>query len=196
MAAAMTTATCTIRYATRQDVPTILLLLRELAEYEKEPSSCKTTEEMLLATLSFPVTTSGTAFDQATSTEFMKGRARCLIISPNDFPATIAGIAVYFPNYSTWTGPGIYVEDMIITSSQRGKGYGKALISALAREVVGADGIQGVNEFGMGRLQWSVLKWNKPAIDLFFSDAVGAFEKDEYMGCQVEGEKLLKLARR
>jgi ribosomal protein S18 acetylase RimI-like enzyme len=84
----------------------------------------------------------------------------------------------------------IYIEDRAVTSSHRGKGYGKALLWAMAREVGNA------NEYKMGRLQLSVLKWNKPAIDLFFSDAVGAFKKDEYLGCQVEGEKLVRPAGR
>jgi hypothetical protein len=52
-------------------------------------------------------------------------------------------------------------------------------LSALAREVGGAEGVKDVNECGMGCLQWSVLTWNKPAIDLFFSEVVGAFEKEE-----------------
>jgi GNAT superfamily N-acetyltransferase len=195
MAAPITTQTHIVRYATQSDVPTVLTLLRELAEYEQELSSCKTTQEMLLATLSFPVNPSASSATP-TETEFTKGYARTLLVSPKDSPDTIAGIAVYFPNYSTWTGPGIYIEDMIVTASQRGKGYGKALMSALAREVGGTEGAKGVNEYGMGRLQWSVLKWNKPSIDLFLSDTIGAFVKDEYMGCQVEGGKLLKLAGR
>lgn len=191
MAAPKTTSSYIIRYATQSDVPIIFALLRELAEYEKQLSSCKTTREMLLATLSFPINPSSSP----APTEFTKGYARALIVSPNDSPDTAAGIAVYFPNYSTWTGPGIYVEDMIITESQRGKGYGKALYSALARELRAVEDVKGVNEYGMGRLQWSVLDWNKPAIDLFFSDSFGAFQKDDYLGCQVEGEKLAKLAK-
>jgi GNAT superfamily N-acetyltransferase len=195
MAAPIKTSTYTVRYATQSDVPTILALLRELAEYEKELASCKTSEEMLLATLSFPIDPP-TQSSSPSPIEFTKGYARTLLVSPNDSPDNTAGIAVYFPNYSTWTGPGIYIEDMVITSSQRGRGYGTALLSALAREVGGAGGVKGVNEHGMGRLQWSVLKWNKPAIDFFLSDTVGAFVKEEYMGCQVEWEKLVKLAAR
>jgi hypothetical protein len=53
---------------------------------------------------------------------------------------------------------GIQMEDMIVTTSQRGKGYGKALLSALARELGGAEGVKGVNEYGLGRLQWSMLE--------------------------------------
>jgi GNAT superfamily N-acetyltransferase len=194
MAAAKTTSACVTRYATQSDVPAVLTLLRELVEYEHELSSCKTSEEMLLATLSFPLISPDLPSSSLTPTEFTKGYARTIIVSPSESRDMAAGIAIYFPNYSTWTGPGIYIEDMIVTSSQRGKGYGKALLSALAREVGGAEGVKGVNEYGMGRLQWSVLKWNKPSIDLFLSDTVGAFLKDEYLGCQVEGGKLVKLA--
>ncbi|KAK5047477.1 hypothetical protein LTR84_006574 [Exophiala bonariae] len=196
MAGPIMSATYTIRYATQSDVAIVLSLLRELAEYEKELSSCKTTEEMLLSTLSFPINPSASTSSSPTPIQFTKGYARTLLISPNDAVDTIVGIAVYFPNYSTWTGPGIYIEDMIITASQRGKGYGKALLSAVAREVGGAAGVKGVNEYGMGRLQWSVLKWNNPSIDLFLSDNVGAFLKDEYLACQVDGEKLARLAGR
>jgi GNAT superfamily N-acetyltransferase len=196
MAAPTSNPAYKIRYATQADVPAILTLLRELAEYEQQLSSCKTTEEMLLATLSFPIDRSPSFPSPVKPVEFTKGYARTLLIYPNEQPDTIAGIAVYFPNYSTWTGPGIYVEDMVITASQRGKGYGKALLSALAREVGGCEGVKGVNDYGMGRLQWSVLDWNKRGIDLFLSDDVGAFVKKEYVGCQVDGEKLGRLARR
>lgn len=194
MAACISTSTYTIRYATQSDVPVVLSLLRELAEYEKQLSSCKTTEEMLLATLSFPTSPPASASSSPTPMEFTKGYARTLLVSPKASPDTVVGIAVYFPNYSTWTGPGIYIEDMIVTSTQRGKGYGKALLKALAREVGGIEGVKGVNDYGMGRLQWSVLRWNTPSIDLFLSDTIGAFLKEEYLGCQVEGQKLSKLA--
>lgn len=191
MAALTTTQAYIVRYATQADVPVVLRLLRELAEYEKQLDACKTTENMLLETLSFPISrTKSPTLTTSNPVAFTQGYARALLICPADEPDRVAGLAVYFPNYSTWTGPGIYIEDMIITSAYRGKGYGKALMSALAREV------GSVNAYGMGRLQWSVLKWNKPAIDLFKSDYVDAFEKDEYIGLQVEGEKLVELARR
>jgi ribosomal protein S18 acetylase RimI-like enzyme len=193
--AAITTDNHTIRYATESDVPAILALIHELAEYEKELASCRMTEEILLKTLSFPIPSSdssaSTSDTNAHSTPaFTKGYARTLLISPTSTPSLIAGLAIYFPNYSTWTGPGIYLEDLIITKSQRGKGYGKALLSALAREVNSDE----INPWGMGRLQWSVLNWNKPSIDFYLSDSVGAFLKEEWLGCQVEGEKLRKLA--
>jgi hypothetical protein len=86
---------------------------------------------------------------------------------------------------------GIQIGDMIFTSLQRGKGYGKALLSALTREV---EGVKGVNEYGIGRLQWSMLKWNKPSIDLVLFDTAGVFTKGKCLGCQVENWKLLKLA--
>lgn len=69
---------------------------------------------------------------------------------------TAAGMALYFHNYSTWRSkPGIYLEDLFVRDTHRGKGYGTALITALAKEVEKIDG---------GRLEWSVLKWNTPSI--------------------------------
>ena len=67
-----------------------------------------------------------------------------------------AGMALFFHNYSTWrAAPGIYLEDLFVREKYRGRGYGTALIAALAREVVSING---------GRLEWSVLKWNTPSI--------------------------------
>ena len=73
---------------------------------------------------------------------------------------------------------------MIVTETQREKGYGKALLATLARDVGGVQGgAKGVNQYGMGRLQWSVLEWNEPAIRLFLGGSVGAFVKEGYLGC-------------
>lgn len=142
-----TTATYTIRYATRSDVPTILQLIRDLAIYEEALSDVAMTEETLSATLSFPpVSSSG-----GTARDFSPGYARTLLIAPRDEPGDIAGMALYFNNYSTWQGPGIYLEDLFVRSAHRKKGFGRALLAALAREV------RVLNP--MGRLEWSVLKW-------------------------------------
>jgi GNAT superfamily N-acetyltransferase len=116
------------------------MLLRGLAKYEHELSSCKTTDEMLLATLSLLISVPDAPLSSAAPAQFTQGHARTLLVSPANSPNTIFGITVYCPNYSTWSGPGIYIEDMIITSSQRGKGYARALLSALARKVRGAGG--------------------------------------------------------
>jgi GNAT superfamily N-acetyltransferase len=95
-------------------------------------------------------------------------------------------MALYFHNYSTWTSaPGIYLEDLFVRPEYRGKGYGKALLGELAREGL---------RLGCKRLDWSVLKWNKSAIDFYLSEVVGGKIMDEWEGVRVEKERLEKLA--
>lgn len=95
-------------------------------------------------------------------------------------------MALYFYNYSTWRArAGIYLEDLYVTPTERGKGYGKRLLAALAREVVAMDG---------GRLDWSVLKWNEPSIR-FYEDVVGATRLEEWVGMRVERDALVRLSR-
>jgi GNAT superfamily N-acetyltransferase len=97
---------------------------------------------------------------------------------------THAGIALYFYNYSTWRArPGIYLEDLYVKQSERGRGYGKRLLVELAKEVVAMKG---------GRLEWSVLKWNGPSIG--FYESIGAKMMSEWVGMRVDGEGLEKLA--
>lgn len=91
-------------------------------------------------------------------------------------------MALYFYNYSTWRSrPGVYLEDLYVQPSHRGKGYGLALFRALAGEV---------RRIGGRRLEWSVLKWNEPSIR--FYRALGAREMGEWMKMMVEGEEALK----
>jgi GNAT superfamily N-acetyltransferase len=93
-------------------------------------------------------------------------------------------MALYFYNYSTWRAkPGIYLEDLFVRPICRGKGYGKKLLTTLARETV---------EMGGARLQWSVLKWNEPSIK--FYESLGAVAQDKWDGYRVEHEALTKLA--
>ena len=138
-----TTNTYTIRHATPTDVPTILQLIRELAIYEEALSQVAMTEDTLRATLSFP--------NSSGAKDFTPGYARTLLIASKDTPDAIAGMALFFNNYSTWQGPGIYLEDLFVRPEYRKKGFGKALLAALAREV------RILNP--QGRLEWSVLKW-------------------------------------
>jgi GNAT superfamily N-acetyltransferase len=192
----------TVRYATQPDVPTVLALLRELAEHERQLSSCHTTEEMLLKTLAFPIfpdqdiplPVDASSAASAQPTEFTKGYARALLVSPDpkySESVPVIGLAVYHPAYSTWTGPGIYVEDMIITAAHQRQGYGRALMSALAREV------EEVGYGGMGRLSWKTLRheWNQGTRD-FFVKTIGALETNEYVEGKVDGEDLVGLAER
>src|SRR4051812_26600864 len=125
-----------IRPATRTDIPQILQFIRELAEYEKLSDHVTATEELLHQHLFGPLPV-----------------AECLIAELDQTPA---GFALSFPNFSTFLGrPGIYLEDLFVRPSARGKGVGRALLTHLAKIAV---------ERNCGRLEWAVLDWNAPAI--------------------------------
>ncbi|MCJ1292927.1 hypothetical protein MMC34_004480 [Xylographa carneopallida] len=167
----------TIRYATEDDVPTILTLIHELATYEHASSSVLATPASLLATLTFPSNPT-------------HGYARTLLIFPpsssssSSPDAPCAGMALFFPNYSTWrAAPGIYLEDLYVREQYRGRGYGTRLLRELARET---------ERIGGKRLEWSVLRWNEPS--LRFYEGIGAERLEEWVGMRVEGEGLGRLA--
>ena len=151
------------------DVPTILQLINELAAYEKASHEVLATPETLLATLSFP-------------SNPQKGYAKTfLIIDPDGH---CGGMALYFNNYSTWrASPGIYLEDLFIRPNYRKRGYGKRLLGELARETLAIGG---------KRLEWSVLKWNKPSLD--FYESLGAVRMEEWVGMRVERDGLEKMS--
>jgi GNAT superfamily N-acetyltransferase len=177
------------------DVSAILALIRELADYEQEIDSVEATEDTLLSTIAFAPSrqqhqhnveadvSKETSQPVETETISASRPAKCLVLQTPE--KKIAGIALYFYNYSTWRSrPGIYLEDLVVTKSERGKGYGKRLIVELAKEVVALRG---------ARLEWSVLKWNKPSIK--FYEAIGASMMDEWVGMRVDGDRLGQLAR-
>ena len=181
------TSTYKIRYATQRDVPAILQLIQELASYEKALHEVLATEETLLSSLSFPNDPANLDKD------FTEGHAKTLLISPAPSSPSkekeqIAGMALYFHNYSTWQSrPGIYLEDLFVRPSYRGRGYGTALIRALARECQRLD---------CRRLEWSVLKWNTPSIDFYEGGSIGATRMEEWVGMRVEGNAMDKLANK
>ena len=152
-----------IRPATPEDVPAILQMITDLAIYEKEPDAVENTPEMLTETL----------FGE-------NPRAFCEIIE-EDEPV---GIAIWFLNYSTWTGKhGIYLEDLYVKPEVRGKGYGKQMLVHLAGKAI---------DNGWSRFEWWVLDWNTPAIDFYKSQ--GAVMMDEWTVCRVDGQALEDLA--
>lgn len=156
-------------------------MIRELADYEKSENLVEATEESLANTLSF----------EPPASRSSPGYAKTLIIrlsrepsKSTEQPQAVAGMALYFNNYSTWRAkPGVYLEDLYVRPQYRGRGYGKLLIQALAREVLLIDG---------GRLEWSCLKWNEPSLQ--FYRTLGAKEMDGWVGLRVDGDALSKLA--
>jgi len=163
--------TITIRPATPGDTGLILELVRELAEYEREPEAAVATPEQMRRAL----------FGDAARDGKGAGIAECLI---GEADGVAAGFALFFHNFSTWTGrPGIYLEDLFVRPHARGVGLGKALLRHLARIAV---------DRGCGRFQWSVLDWNTPAIDFYKS--LGAEAMDEWTVYRVHEGALASLA--
>jgi GNAT superfamily N-acetyltransferase len=152
-----------IRAARVDDVPAIYRLIRALADYERSLTSVTGTEDDLRQALFGP---RPAVFAHVAEHE---GRA--------------AGFALWFLNYSTWTGRhGIYLEDLFVDQELRGQGYGKALLTELARLCV---------ERGYQRLEWVVLDWNAPSIDFYSS--LGAQPMDEWDIYRLSGPALRAL---
>lgn len=161
----MTQPTIEIRPATPRDVPLVVQLIRDLAEYERLSHECFADEAALERHL----------FGE-------RAFAEVLIASLDGEPA---GFALFFHNYSTFlTRPGIYLEDLFVRPELRGAGVGQALLSRLAALAVSR---------GCGRLEWSVLDWNEPAIR--FYERLGAARMEEWRVYRVTGEALASLAR-
>jgi GNAT superfamily N-acetyltransferase len=153
-----------IRPLEEADVPAVVGLVHRLAEYERAAHLCHLTAPQLRAALF------------------------------NDRPALfghgavvddgIVGCALWFRNFSTWRGVhGIYLEDLFVEPAHRGKGLGRALLVRLAQECV---------RRGYGRLEWSVLDWNEPAIGFYRS--LGAISQDEWSIFRLDGAPLAVLA--
>jgi GNAT superfamily N-acetyltransferase len=155
-----------IRAATEEDVPLILSLIKELAEYERLSHEVVATEEALRDSL----------FGERPVAEVLIGHL-------GDEPV---GFALFFHNFSTFLGkPGIYLEDLYVRPEFRGAGIGRALLVHLARLA---------RERGCGRLEWSVLDWNEPAIG--FYKKIGASPVSGWTVYRVTGEALDDMAAR
>lgn len=158
-----TTINVKLRAAGTSDVPLILQLIHELAEFEHLRHEVTATEAQLRDHLfgAHPY-------------------AEVLLAFADDQPA---GFALYFHNYSTFMGkPGIYLEDLYVRDAFRGAGVGSTLLKAVAELAI---------KRGCGRYEWSVLNWNKRAID--FYEKMGALPMSEWTVYRLNGDALLKL---
>jgi len=157
-------AAVTIRGAEPADVPRILDLIKELADFERSLDEVTATASELGAAL------------------FAERPAVFVHVAEVD--DTVVGFALWFVNFSTWLGKhGIYLEDLYVTPAVRGRGVGKALLAELAATCV---------RRGYGRLEWWVLDWNEPAIGFYRS--IGAEAMSEWTVQRLSGAALAGLA--
>ena len=153
-----------IRPAGPADVPVILSLTRDLAEYERLSHHVEATEDGLRRSL----------FGERPYAEALIGELR----------GEPVAFAVYFHNFSTFLGkPGLYLEDLYVKPAARGLGIGRAILRRLARIAVERD---------CGRLEWSVLDWNKPVLEFYKS--LGALPMSDWTIHRVTGDTLRSLA--
>jgi GNAT superfamily N-acetyltransferase len=153
-----------IRPATLRDVPVLLEFIRGLATYEKLLAEVEADEGRLSATL-FPA----------------EGppAAEAVLAFADGLPA---GFALFFSNYSTFLAkPGLYLEDLFVNPEMRGRGIGKALLLHVAKIA---------NRRGCGRMEWTVLDWNKPAIS--FYESLGASPMPNWRICRLTGDSLAR----
>ena len=153
-----------IRFAEDEDVTLILKFIKNLAEYEKLSHEVMATEEILRESL------------------FNKNMAEVIIGEHNDKPI---GFALFFHSFSTFLGrPGIYLEDLFIVEEMRGKGFGKVMLSFLAKLAI---------DRNCGRLEWWCLNWNNASIQFYRS--IEAIPMDEWTTFRLAGKELYNLAR-
>ncbi|MCJ8503440.1 GNAT family N-acetyltransferase [Kocuria flava] len=149
-----------IREARPQDVPAVLAMVRELAEYEREPDAVRMSEEQLA--------------------EALFGAHPAVFAHVVDDGERLLGFALWFRTFSTWEGVhGIHLEDLYVRPEARGAGHGKELLRSLARHAV---------DRGWARVEWSVLNWNEPSIGFYRS--LGALPQDEWSVFRLTGDAL------
>lgn len=159
-----------IREAREDDLDEIVALIKELASYEKAPDQARATVDDLRSAL------------------FSDHPAVFCRIAETDegVNSQIAGFALYFNNFSTWEGrPGLYLEDLFVRPKFRGRGFGGALLRHLAGIAV---------DNGCARMEWSVLKWNAPAIAVY--DRIGGVPMDDWTTYRLAGDALTSFARK
>jgi len=153
-----------IRPARPDDVPAILRLVRDLAEYERARDDAIATEEQL-----------GDAL-------FCSDPA--VFVHVAEYQGDVVGIVTWWLTYSTWTGHhGIFMDELYVDPAARGRGFGKALLATLARICIDRD---------YSRLEWLVSDWNTPAVG--FYESVGAIPMSDDTAHRLSGNALAHLA--
>lgn len=153
-----------IRPATESDAPVILSFVKQLAKYEKLSHEVVATEASLRETLF--------------------GARRAAEVAIGYFSEKPVGFVLFFHNYSTFLGQsGLYIEDLFVDENYRRRGFGRALLLYVARVA---------QERQCGRLEWSVLDWNEPAIE--FYKKLGAAAMSDWTVYRVTGDNLSRLA--
>ena len=153
----------TIRKAVEKDAGLILHFIRSIAQYEKMLDQVTATEELLREFL------------------FRRGAAFAFI---GEYRGQPVGFALCYENFSTFKGrTGMYLEDLFVDKSMRGKGFGKALFQAVAAEAV---------RRGCERMEWTCLDWNEPSIRFYLS--MGAVPMDEWTTYRLSGKAIAQAA--
>jgi GNAT superfamily N-acetyltransferase len=149
-----------IRFATKEDVPAILHLIKGIAEYEKLLHEVTATEEILYNSL------------------FVRKSAEVLL---GEHDGEIIGFALFFHNFSTFTGkPGLYLEDVYVLPQYRHQGFGKQFFAEL---------MQIAHQRDCGRMEWICLDWNAPAIQ-FYTECLNATPMDEWTVYRLSEQQL------
>ena len=152
----------TVRSGQKSDLPRVLQLIKELAEYERAPHEVTNTLERL----------EDDGFGEHPVYGFFVAESGEEII----------GLSLYYWRYSTWKGKRLYLEDIIVTESQRGKGAGKILFDRTMQKAL---------EENCTGMMWQVLDWNEPAIN--FYKKYGSKLDGEWVNCNLEAEQIRKL---
>lgn len=135
-----------LRYATSEDMISVLDLIRELAEFENEPNAVEVTVNDLIK-------------------DGFEGKKSFRVIVA-ELENEIVGMALFYPRYSTWKGRALHLEDLIVKKDFRGKGIGNALYTAV---------LEYADQNDYKRVAWEVLDWNKVAIDFYVSTGAKVF---------------------
>lgn len=150
-----------IRSGEKEDMDSVLNLIKELAAFEREPNAVKITSDDLI------------------KNGFTKNPSFYTYVA--EYNGTVVGMALFYDRFSTWEGPSIHLEDLIVTKKFRGKGIGKNLYDKVLSFAL---------KKGIKRVEWVVLDWNMPAINFYKS--TGAIMLEDWNICQISDDNIAK----